>query len=160
MVSMIHQAWDAENFSSPSTAVQFGPFTTASAIERLVRVRAVFSTSQPGIDLSPTATIRDQIAWGVQSGSPGYTPQVLPGQIGGFNFYWSELLGGDTVASAAWSPPTADVGWMDTRVATREWRAQLPIGENQDFYVTAGVITIGAASFAASMTLEVDYSAP
>lgn len=160
MSSMLHQAWTDQNFSSPSTTVQFGPFTTAGGIERLVRVRAVFSTSQPGIDLLPTATIRDQIAWGVQSGSPGYTPQVLPADIGGFNFYWSEMLGGDTVASAAWTPPANDVGWMDTRVATREWRGQLAIGESQDFYVTAGAITIGASSFAASMSLEVDYSTP
>lgn len=155
---MEHQAWTTENYSSPGTTVQFGPFTTASGVIRLVRVRAVFSTSQPGIDLGPNATIRDQICWGVQSGAEGYTPQVLPADIGGFNFYWSEILGGDTVASAAWTPPTNDVGWMDTRTATREWRGQLPLGDAQDFYVTAGVIVIGAADFAASCSLEVDYS--
>jgi hypothetical protein len=160
VVNMLHQGWEAEDYASPGTSAQFGPFTTAAAIIRLVRVRAVFSTSQPGIDLSPTATIRDQICWGVQSGHPGYTPEVLPADIGGFSFYWSEMLGGDTVASAAWAPASGDFGWADTRVATREWRGQLPIGENQDFYVTAGVITIGAAAFAASMSLEVDYSTP
>lgn len=160
MPTMVHQAWTANSYSSPGTAAQFGPFTTASAIERLVRVRAVFTTSQPGIDLAPTAELRDQICWGVQSGFVGYTPEVLPGQIGGFNFYWSEILGGDTSVGAAWTPPANDLGWMSTRVATREWRGQFPLGENQDFYVTAGVVTIGAAAFAAAMSLEVDYSAP
>lgn len=158
MVSMVHQAWTGDNYGSPGTAVQFGPFTTAAGVARLVRVRAVFTTSQPGVDLLPTATVRDQIAWGVQSGSPGYTPEVLPANIGGFNFYWSELLGGDTVASAAWTPPTNDFGWADTRCATREWRGQLAIGNTQDFYVTGGAVAIGAAAFAASFSLEVDYS--
>lgn len=157
---MLHLAWTDQNYSSPGTTVQFGPFDTGVAVIRIVRIRCVFSTSQPGIDLLPTDTIRDQICWGVQSGSPGYTPEVLPADVGGFNFYWSEMLGGDTVASAAWAPSTGDFGWADTRVATREWRGQLAIGENQDFYVTAGVITIGASSFAASTSLEVDFSTP
>jgi hypothetical protein len=47
---------------------------------------------------------------------------------------------------------------MVTRVATREWRGQFPYGEGQDFYVTAGAIAAGAADFAMSFTLEVDYS--
>lgn len=158
MPSLVHQAWTDNNFSSPSTVTQFGPFTSAAGISRLLRIRCVFSTSQPGIDLGPNATVRDQIAWGVQSGSPGYTPQVLPSQLGGFNFYWSELLGGDTVASAAWTPPTNDFGWADTRVATREWRGQLPIGENQDFYVTSGIVSLSSATYAACTTLEIDYS--
>ena len=160
MVSMLHEAWTDQNYGSPSTATQFGPFFTAAAIIRIIRVRAVFSTSQPGIDLAPTATIRDQICWGVQYGLPAYTPLVLPADIGGSNFFWSEMLGGDTVASAAWTPPTNDVGWMDTRVATREWRGQQPVGVNAAFYVTAGVITIGAADYAASCSLEIDYSTP
>lgn len=158
MPSMAHQAWTANNYATPNTVVQFGPFTTASGVARLIRIRSVFTTSQPGIDLAPTAQLRDQICWGVQSGAPGYTPEVLPADIGGFNFFWSEILGGDTVASAAWSPPTNDFGWANTRTATREWRGQLPIGDTQDFYVTAGAIVIGAASFAASCSLEVDYS--
>jgi len=158
VVNMVHQAWTDENYSSPGTTVQFGPFTSATPVIRLVRIRAVFTTSQPGIDLGPNATIRDQIAWGVQSGATGYTPEVLPAQIGGFNFYWSELLGGDTVASAAWAPATGDFGWADTRCATREWRGQLPIGDVQDFYVTAGIVAAGASDFSASCSLEVDYS--
>lgn len=158
MPSLVHQAFTANNFSAPNTSTQFGPFTSATGISRLLRIRCVFSTSQPGIDLGPNATVRDQIAWGVQSGSPGYTPQVLPAQLGGFNFYWSELLGGDTVASAAWVPATGDFGWADTRVATREWRGQLPIGENQDFYVTSGIVALSSATYAACTTMEIDYS--
>jgi len=155
---MNHQAWTDNNYGSPSTVSQFGPFGSFAAIARLVRIRCVFTTSQPGIDLLPNDTVRDQIAWGVQSGSPGYTPLVLPSNLGGFNFYWSELLGGDTVASAAWTPPTNDFGWADTRVATREWRGQLPIGEGQDFYITSGIVSLSSATYAASCTLEIDYS--
>jgi hypothetical protein len=157
---MFHEAWTDQNYASPGTTVQFGPFTTAGGISRLVRIRSVFSTSQPGLDLGPNATIRDQICWGVQFGAVGYTPLVLPADVGGANFFWSEMLGGNTVASAAWTPPTNDFGWADTRVATREWRGQEAVGESADFYVTAGVITIGASDFAASMSLEVDYSTP
>lgn len=159
MPSYDHQAWTDNNYSSPSTAAQFGPFSTFASVRRILRVHAVFTTSQPGVDLGPNATIRDQIAWGVQSGAPGYTPLVLPADIGGFDFYWSELLGGDTVASAAWAPATGDFGWADTRVATKTWRGQLLLNDGQDFYVTAGAVTIGAASFAASCSLEIDYSA-
>jgi hypothetical protein len=157
---MQHQAWQDQNYGSPSTAVNFGPFGTAASVIRIVRIRAVASTSQPGVDLSPTAQIRDQIVWGVQAGSPGYSPQVLPADLGGSNYWWSELLGGDTVASAAWAPSTGDFGWANTRVATREWRGQFPIGEGMDFYVSLGAVTIGAADFAASFSLEVDYSTP
>ena len=158
MVNMVHQAWADNNFGSPGTSAQFGPYGTASSIVRLVRIRATFALTGPGVDLAPTAQIRDQVCWGVQAGSPGYTPEVLPGDIGGVNFWWSELLAGPTADGAAWSPPTADVGWMVTRVATNEWRGQFPIGEGADFYVTAGAIAAGAADFAAGITLEVDYS--
>jgi len=159
VVSMIHQAWTDQNYGSPGTTTQFGPFTPASGVVRIIRVRCVFSTSQPGIDLLPTDTIRDQICWGVQAGASGYTPVVLPADIGAADFFWSEMLGGNTTASAAWTPPTNDVGWMDTRVATKEWQGQLAIGGGIDFYVTSGVITIGASDYAASCSLEIDYSA-
>lgn len=158
MPSLSHQAWFGDNFASPSTAAQFGPFTTASAVIRLLRVRATFALTAPGVDLAPTAQIRDQVTWGVQAYVSGYTPLVLPADLGGYTFLWSELLAGDTADGAAWTPPTNDVGWMVTRVATREWRAQLPVGHNIDFYVTAGAIATGAASFAAGFTLETDYS--
>ena len=158
MVTMIHQAWTGENFSTPGTSAQFGPFTTAGGVARLIRVRSVFALTAPGLDLSPTAQIRDQVVWGVQAYITGYAPLVLPADIGGYTFLWSELLGGNTADGAAWSPPTNDVGWMVTRVATREWRGQEPVGPAIDFYVTAGAVSAGAAPFAASFTLETDYS--
>jgi len=158
VVNMLHEAWTDDNYATGGTSVQFGPFTSASAISRLVRIRAIFTVSEPGIDLAPTAVIGAYMCWGVQSGSPGYTPQVLPGQIGGFNFYWSELLGGDLAAAASWTPPANDVGWMPVQIATREWRGQLPIGENQDFYVTGGALIASPPTFAASCSLEIDYS--
>ena len=158
MVSMNHQAWFGDNFASPSTTAQFGPFTTSGGVSRLIRVRATFALTAPGVDLAPTAQIRDQVAWGVQAYITGYTPLVLPADLGGFTFLWSELLAGDTADGAAWSPPTSDVGWMVTRVATREWRGQEPVGPQVDFYVTAGSIAAGAAAFAGCFTLEVDYS--
>lgn len=158
MVNLQHQAWFGDNFSSPGTGAQFGPFTPVEGIARLLRVRSTFALTGPGVDLAPTAQIRDQVAWGVQFGVVGYTPLVLPANLGGVNFFWSELLAGDTADGAAWTPPTNDVGWMVTRVATREWRAQEPVGVSADFYVTAGAIAAGAADFAACFTLEVDFS--
>lgn len=159
MPSIDHEAWFGDNFSSPATTFQLGPYTTFAGVARLLRVRATFALTAPGVDLAPTAQIRDQVAWGVQAYVSGYTPLVLPADLGGYTFLWSELLAGDTADGAAWTPPTNDVGWMVTRVATREWRGQLPVGHNIDFYVTAGAIAAGAASFAAGFTLETDYSA-
>lgn len=158
MPSYNHQAWFGENFASPATAVQFGPFTTTSAVGRFLRTRAVFALTAPGVDLAPNAQIRDQVIWGVQAYITGYTPYVLPADIGAYTFLWSELLGGNTADGAAWTPPTNDVGWMVTRVATREWRGQIPVGNPIDFYVTAGALAAGAAPFAASFTLETDYT--
>lgn len=158
MVNMMHQAWTDNNFSSPATSAQFGPYGSASAIVRLIRVRSTLALSGPGVNLLPTAEVRNQVAWGVQAGHSGYTPLVLPADIGGADFFWSELLSGDTADGAAWTPPTNDVGWMDTRVATREWRGQLPVGTGWDFYVTAGAVVSGAANFAVAFSLEIDYS--
>lgn len=158
MVSMNHQAWFGDNFATPGTAAQFGPFTTAGGVSRLIRVRGVLGLTAPGVNLAPTAQIRDQVVWGVQAYITGFTPLVLPANLGGYSFLWSELLGGDTADGAAWTPPTNNVGWMVTRVATREWRGQIPVGPAIDIYVTAGAVAAGAAPFAASFTVEVDYS--
>lgn len=158
MVSMNHQAWAGDNIGSPGTSAQFGPFTTAGGVARLIRVRSAISFSFAGDDLLPTAQIYNQVLWGVQAYITGYTPLVLPADIGGYTFLWSELAGGDTADGAAWSPPTNDVGWMGLRVATREWRGQEPVGPAIDFYVTAGEIAAGAAPFTAAFSLETDYS--
>lgn len=158
MVNMVHQAWTDDNIGSPDTAHNFGPFTTATAVSRLVRIRSSINIAFGGVDLPPTDILVQGVAWGVQSGSAGYTPQVLPAQIGGFNFYWSELVASNTAGGASWSPPTADVGWIGYLTAVRDWRGQLPIGNTQDFYVTTGTILAGSASWVSTLSLEVDYS--
>lgn len=158
MVNMNHEAWFDDNFSFPDTGALFGPYRTAAGVSRLIRVRSTLALTAPGLDLAPTAQIRDQVSWGVEAGAAGYSPLFLPADLGGSLFLWSELLSGDTADGAAWTPPTNDVGWMVTRVATREWRGQLPVGDSVDFYVAAGAIAGGAAPFACGITIECDYS--
>lgn len=158
MTSYQHEAWYGDNLGSPATANNFGPYTTAGGVGRLLRVRAVISLSAPGIDLSPTASIADVYAWGVQAYITGFTPLVLPADLGGYSYLWSELLASNNFAGPSWSPPTSDVGWMDNRVAYREWRGQVPVGPAVDLYLGYGQTSGATPPLACSWTMEVDYS--
>ena len=158
MVNILQEGWVDNNFDSPGGSAQFGPYESAAAVSRLLRVRATFALTAPGVSLAPTAEVRDQVAWGVQFGTVDYSPLVLPADISGSNFLWSELLAGPTADAGAFVPSDSDFGWVVTRVATREWRGQLPVGVNVDFYVTAGLIVEDGQPFAAAITLEVDFS--
>jgi hypothetical protein len=157
-VSLLHQAWTADNVGSPDTAHNFGPFTTAAAIVRIIEVHANIALGFAGEDLAPTATLVNGVAWGVQYGAVGYTPLVLPANIGGANFFWSELAGSDSVSGAAWTPPTNDVGWMGSGNATKKWRGQQPVSIFADFYVTVGAVVAGLPAWATVTSLDITFS--
>jgi hypothetical protein len=159
VVNIVNQSWFDNNFASPGTTFQFGPYVTAASVIRLLRVRSTIAVTYPSSILAFPTSLRDQVAWGVQSGAHGYTPLVLPANLGAGDFYWSQLLGGNTANGTSWEPTTStDIGWMSMRVNDEEWRSQRPVGAVQDFYVTGGAIAAGSFTFAASHTLEVTYS--
>lgn len=157
-MAMLHEAWVGDNLSAPTTAHNFGPFTTAGGVARLIRVRAVAGFSFPGEVLAPTASLFDIMAWGVQAYITGYTPLVLPADIGGYTFLWSELAASNAYASIGWVPGSGDVGNMGSTVAYREWRGQIPVGPAVDLYLTYGATIAGAPDFACTWSMEVDYS--
>jgi hypothetical protein len=97
VVNILQEGWVDNNFDSPGGSAQFGPYESAAAVSRLLRVRATFALTAPGVSLAPTAEVRDQVAWGVQFGTVDYSPLVLPADISGSNFLWSELLVGVNV---------------------------------------------------------------
>lgn len=158
MSSIAHQAWFGDNIGSPSTAVNFGPFTTSAAVSRLLRARATASFAFPGVDLAPTAILDNIVAWGVQAYITGYTPLDLPADLGGYTFLWSELAASNAVAGAAWTPPANDLGWIGSTVAYRQWRGQIPIGNPVDLYLSVGATIAGAPAFITTWSMEVDYT--
>lgn len=158
MVSYQHEAWYGDNISSPITAHNFGPYTTAGGVGRLLRVRAVAGFSFPGIDLAPNALLYDIMSWGVQAYVTGFTPLVLPADLGGYSFLWSELAASNAFTSVGWTPATSDVGNMGAAVSYREWRGQIPIGPAVDLYLSYGSTIAGAPNFICTWSMEVDYS--
>lgn len=158
MVNIQHEAKFGDNVGSPDTAHNFGPLTTAGGVSRLIRVRASINMAFAGVDLAPTASLVQGVSWGVQAYITGYTPLVLPADMGGYTFLWSELLDSNTAGGASWSPPTADVGWIGYLTAYREWRGQLPVGPAVDFYVTTGSILAGSQPWSSTYSIEWDYS--
>lgn len=151
------QVFVGDNIGAPSTAQQFGPHTIGG-VGRVIKVKGTLSVGFAGINTGPASTLVNGISWGVQSGPTGYTALLLPAQIGAFNWYWSELISGDSAGGAAWTPPTNNVGWMGFQNATEEWRGLLTAEGTFDFYLTTGATVAGIPGWVSSWTFEVIYS--
>lgn len=155
---MNHQAWFGDNFGSPDTAHTFGPLRTAAGVSRLVRVRAGINFAFPASVIGTTDFLVQGVSWGVQAALAGYTPLVLPADMGGDTFLWSELTQSNSAGGAGYGPSSSTGVWAGYLTAWREWRGQLPIGGTADLYVSTGSILAGSLDFVSTYSVEVDYS--
>lgn len=153
-----HDAFSANNVTSPGTSTQFGPFSLSHFCSKLLRVRTSFSIGFEASVIGTTDYIAQGTVWGTQIGDFGYSPPTLPTGLGGANFLWSELIASDAVGGASYGPSSSTGVWAGYLTSERTWRGQRPINVDQQLYVTAGSIFTSPIPWVAVCTCEVDYT--
>lgn len=153
-----HDAFSENNVTSPGTSTQFGPFSLSHYCAKLLRVRTSFSLGYEASVIGTTDYIAQGTVWGTQIGDYGYTPAVLPADLGDANFLWSELIASDAVGGASYGPSSSTGVWAGYLTSERTWRGQRQINTDQQLYVTAGTIFSGPIPWVAVCSCEVDYT--
>lgn len=157
-MSRNRQAWYSQNYSSADTAYNFGPFGITVTVAKLVEVSASIAFGQQGFAADPNGQIQDPLTWGVQWGPAGYTPLLLPTDLGAAGFLWSQLPKSNTWGNFGWAPATDTGNQLGYLGDESTWRGNLFIGNPIDFYVTYGVILSGFPNIYASISLEASYT--
>lgn len=157
-MSRNRQAWYDQNYSSPSTGTNLGPYGITTTVSKLVKVSCSIFFGQAGISADPGGQLQNPITWGVQWGPAGFTPLVLPGMLGAAGYLWSELPASTTWGNAAWAPSTDNGALQGFGAAQGEWRGNLFIGNPIDLYVSYGMIVPDFPDVFASISLEATYT--
>lgn len=157
-MSRNRQAWFDQNYSAPSTGYNFGPYGITETVAKLVAVDCSIFFGQAGESASPDGQLQNPFIWGVQWGPAGFTPLVLPFDIGAAGYLWSELPRSTTWGNAVWAPATDNGALQSFGAADGKWRGNLFIGNPIDFYISYGAIVSGFPNAYASISLDAWYT--
>jgi hypothetical protein len=151
-------AWYDQNYSAPNTGYNFGPYGITATVAKLLEVSASIFFGTAGENAVPSGQLQNPIIWGVQWGPAGFTPLVLPADIGAAGYLWSQLPKSTTWGNAVWAPTTGDGVIQAFGADNGTWRGQKFIGNPIDFYVSYGAIVGGFPNVFASLSLEATYA--
>lgn len=157
-MSLNRQAWTDQNYGSPNTAYNFGPYGITVTVAKLLKVEASIAFGEQGFSMDPNGQVQDPFVWGVQWGPAGYTPLVLPADIGAAAYLWSEVPKSGTWGNLAWAPATDNGNFLGYLGSSGSWRGQLFIGNPLDLYVSYGAIVSGFPNVYASLSLAATYA--
>lgn len=150
-------AWYGDTLASPNTGFNLGPFTI-NPMKKLMQVKSSIGVTFPGVVIGPNQEIAPIVAWGVQWGPQGYTPAVIPGQIGFFDYFWAENMAVDGWGSATWTPASNTAAYLGAGSAAEEWNGQLFANQSIDLYLSAAALVTGAPAFGLTYTINARYT--
>jgi hypothetical protein len=125
-----------DNYQGPvGTNFNFGPHRLIPCV-KMLRVEAQIQISAPLQSVAPTSLLPHPFTWGVQFGLEGYTPADLVSDAFAPNYLWTKLVGGNGTNHPVWAPGTTTGVAAVAATASWIWRAQMPVNQNTDLYVS------------------------
>jgi hypothetical protein len=137
----------------PSDNWNIGPFHLGSCA-KLLRVAAGVTISLPGDTTSMPEAAANGFVWGVQWVPHGNSPFNLPGDAFQPNFLFVRTTPADGQVDRIWAPSSDTAAVMQNVNSVYDWRAQRPINQDIDLYVSSGW-TLTPFAYLGSMFIRV-----
>jgi hypothetical protein len=142
-----------DSYGTPAASWNIGPYNLGSCT-KLLRVRCGLTIAPGEGTLTAGQIAIDAFIWGVQWVPHGNSPLSLPADAFEANFLWAETVHTDWAFTALWAPATDTAAAFGAETVGKDWRAQLPIGQDIDLYVSA-TSTISVGNTQGSMMMRV-----